>query len=74
MTPSEVKAYLVAHHRASLGDIATHFGSSPDATRHVLRHWLAKDRVRLLAGAGGCSGTGGCSCGKRPDEVYEWVG
>jgi putative ferrous iron transport protein C len=70
MTPSEVKVYLVERHRAALGDIAVHFGSSPDAVRQVLGHWLAKGRVRLLTER---SCAGGCSCAKRPDEVYEWV-
>ncbi|KJS43041.1 MAG: hypothetical protein VR70_03040 [Rhodospirillaceae bacterium BRH_c57] len=74
MTLSEVKAYLVDRRRAGLSDIAIHFGSSPDAVRHALRHWEDKGRVRVLSGGGSCSGSGaGCSCAKKAEDVFEWV-
>ncbi len=71
MTPSAVKAYLVERHRATLTDIAVHFGSSPDAVRQVLGQWMTKGRVRLLAG-GTCSGKT-CSCAQKTEEIFEWV-
>lgn len=73
---SEVKAYLVEHKRASLDDIATRFDSSPDAVHHVLETWIAKGRVRLLAGeGGGCGKTGSCcSCAGKEAKIYEWLG
>jgi putative ferrous iron transport protein C len=73
VTPSEVKAYLAERQRAPLGDIAVHFGSSPDAVRQVLQVWLNKGRVRRLSGGAGCPGKAGCSCSARIEEVYEWV-
>jgi hypothetical protein len=70
MTPSEVKGYLADRRRATVGDIATHFGSSPDAVAQVLRLWLDKGRVKCLPGHA-CPA--GCGCGTRPEDVYEWV-
>ena len=72
MTASAVKTYLSERHRASVTDVATHFGSSPDAARQVLGIWIAKGRVRAVVTAG-CSGAPGCTCGRRPVEIYEWV-
>ncbi|MCW2283778.1 hypothetical protein M2323_001790 [Rhodoblastus acidophilus] len=70
MTLMEAKAYLVARRRATLVDIATHFDSSPDAARQLMRHWLDKGRVKLLE-CRQCDA--GCHCGRGPDEIYEWV-
>lgn len=71
MTASEVKVYLQGRGRASLSDIAVHFGSSPDAVRQVLQLWRDKGRARLLTES--CCNTASCNCGKKPDDVYEWV-
>jgi hypothetical protein len=70
MTLADARAYLMERRRAALGDIATHFGSSPDAVRHVMQHWVAKGRVKLLQSER-CKT--GCACANRPDDVYEWV-
>ncbi|MBB4199321.1 hypothetical protein CCR94_21425 [Rhodoblastus sphagnicola] len=70
MTLTDAKAYLMDKRRATLCDIATHFDSSPDAARHVMQHWVAKGRAKLLRGAP-CKA--GCACASRPDDVYEWV-
>lgn len=71
MTLVEVKAYLMERHRAGLGEIATHFDTSPDTVRQLLGHWIAKGRVRQVD-AGSCAA--GCHCHIRQDEIYEWVG
>ncbi|OAN54581.1 hypothetical protein A6A04_11680 [Paramagnetospirillum marisnigri] len=71
LTLTEVKALLRERHRASLGEIALHFGSNPEAVRQALGHWQAKGRVRRLDG-GACAS--GCHCAMRTEEVYEWVG
>jgi len=70
ITLAQAKAYLIERGRAPLGDIATRFDSSPDATRQVMQHWVAKGRAKILA-CGPCKS--GCACAERPDEVYEWV-
>jgi putative ferrous iron transport protein C len=70
ITLVEAKAFLIDRHRASLGDLAVHFDSSPEAARLVMQHWLDKGRARLLD-VGKCKG--GCNCASRPEEVYEWV-
>lgn len=72
MTLTEVKAYLVDRGRASLADIAIHFGSSPDAARQVVQHWVDKGRVRVSA-AGSCAGRSGCCCAKKAEEIFEWL-
>lgn len=71
MTASELKAYLAERGRASLGDIAIHFGSSPDAVRQAAQLWVGKGRLRAIEGSG-CKT--GCNCGHKPETVYEWVG
>lgn len=81
MTPTAVKAYLRDRHRASLGDIATHFGSTPEAVRPILSLWQNKGRLRCLNDAGddGCACTKGCGrCSgathsRAGSEVYEWL-
>jgi hypothetical protein len=70
MTLIGVKALMMERRRATLTDIAVHFGSSPDAARQIMRLWLDKGRVRVLE-RGACKG--GCSCATPPVEVYEWV-
>jgi len=70
ITLAQAKTYLMERGRAPLGDIATRFGSSPDATRQVMRHWVDKGRAKILE-CGTCKS--GCACATRPDEVYEWV-
>lgn len=71
VTLLEVKAFLVERRLASLSDIVIHFDTTPDAAHQVLSHWLTKGKVRT-ADSGTCKA--GCSCSKRPDEIYEWVG
>jgi predicted ArsR family transcriptional regulator len=70
MTLTDAKAYLMERRRATLGDIATHFGSSPDAAREIMRRWVEKGRVKLQQGKV-CKT--GCHCDNRPDDVYEWL-
>jgi len=70
MTLVEVKAYLMERHRAGLGEIATHFDTSPDTIRQMLGQWIAKGRVRKVDN-GSCAA--GCHCAIRHDEIYEWI-
>jgi hypothetical protein len=68
----EVRDYLKAHGRASLADLANRFGSEPDALRGLLGKWVAKGRVRRLAGDGSCS-SACCRCEPDRVEIYEWT-
>jgi putative ferrous iron transport protein C len=71
MTLVEVKAFLQERHRAGLGEIATHFDSSPDTVRQMLGQWMAKGKVRQVDN-GSCAA--GCHCHIRHDEIFEWIG
>lgn len=70
LTPSTVKTYLQGCQRASLSEIAIHFGSSADAVRQLLTLWLDKGRIRRLDAV--CSGKS-CSCARKNEDLYEWV-
>ncbi|OQW90923.1 MAG: hypothetical protein BWK79_18355 [Beggiatoa sp. IS2] len=69
MTLFELKAYLQAHERATLTDMAYHFNSEPDVVAGMLAHWVRKGKVRQLVQT---SCHKGCCAGNLPD-LYEWV-
>lgn len=80
-SPSELKVFLKAHRRASLADMAVHFGVSNDTVRALLEPWIAKRKVRRIAPANAnpanaspsCGGVcGGCCCASSAAEVYAW--
>ena len=69
---SDLKAYLMKAHRASIDELAIHFAMPPDALRGMLDHWIRKGRiVRVTEGAGKCGSC--CACGSKPGEIYRWV-
>ena len=72
MILSEIKQYLMKNKRATLGDLAIHFDTDPDAMRGMLEQWIRKGRVLKSDHQSGCSN----SCGKCGDdsamEIYEW--
>ncbi len=73
MTLRELKVYLSARGRASVAEMAVHFGSSPDVVRALVDKWRSRDCIRLVRHCRLCSG--GADCGNRAaTEVYEWVG
>ncbi len=72
MTLRELKVYLSARGRASVAEMAVHFGASPDVVRAMVDKWRSRDCIRLVRHCGLCSG--GAYCGNRAaTEVYEWV-
>jgi hypothetical protein len=45
MILSEIKRYLVEHKQATLGDLAIHFDTDPEAMRGMLEQWIQRGRV-----------------------------
>ncbi|EPY01252.1 FeoC-like transcriptional regulator [Magnetospirillum fulvum] len=75
LTMRSVRDYLAESGQVSLGDIAVHFESSPEAARQVLDQWVAKGKVRRSEQGGTCGKAGAsCCCAAKPQEVYEWTG
>lgn len=73
MILNDVKAYLSERERASVADLAIHFGIDAAAIRGMLEIWERKGRVRHLEPAtGGCLGCRGCD--DAMSDVYVWVG
>lgn len=73
MTMSSVRDYLVANRRATLADIAVHFGSAPDAVRPVVERWQEKGRIEVVAPESSCGKSGpACGCCAGPAAVYVW--
>jgi hypothetical protein len=74
MILSEIKRYLQDRKQATLGDLAVHFDSDPEAIRGVLLHWIRKGRVSKLESTAGCSrGCGSKCCNDAAVEIYEWL-
>jgi DeoR/GlpR family transcriptional regulator of sugar metabolism len=72
MILSDLKSYLAERKRAPIGDLASRFGSEPDAIRGMLAHLMRKGRVRRLDSGAVC---GGCQkCDAFALEIYEWTG
>ncbi len=73
MILSEIKKYLMQHKRVTLGDLACHFGTEPEAMKGMLGQWIRKGKVLKIDVQAGCSRT----CGKCGDgatmEIYEWT-
>lgn len=75
MTLSQLKAFMIERKRASINEIALHFGSAPDAVRPMIEIWVAKGRMARLDQQGGCGKMGAsCSCHAAPSEIFEWQG
>jgi len=71
MILAEVRSYLQTHRRATLHDMAIHFGTDPDALRGMLSKWEAKGKVVKLPAGTPC-GSACCHCDPATIEVYEW--
>jgi len=64
----ELNAYLAERKRASLTELAEHFGADAAALRGMLAMLIAKKRVeRERTTCGGC-----VKCGPEQTEVYRW--
>lgn len=72
MTLRDLKMYLSTRGRASVAEMAVHFGSSADVVRALVDRWRSRDCIRLVRHCGLCSGGGDCDS-RAATEVYEWV-
>lgn len=68
----ELSAFLRAHRRAALKDLAHRFDADPEALRGMLEFLERKGRVRKLPVGTTCSGC--CQCDPTSIELYEWQG
>ncbi|AJE21821.1 FeoC-like transcriptional regulator [Azotobacter chroococcum] len=73
MILAEIGQYLRQHGRASLRDLATATGSTPEAVEAMLATLARKGRVRRLP-AGSTCGTACCQCDPATLALYEWIG
>ena len=72
MILSDIKQYLQQRGQASLGDIAIHFDSSPDAVRGMLDIWIRKGKVRKRMANSACGDS--CNqCDSSSTEIYLWL-
>lgn len=73
MILADLRLFLQARNRATLGDLVLHFHTEADALRGMLAKWIKKGKVRqLMAGGENCGG-GCCKCDPLLTEIYEWV-
>ncbi len=71
MILSEVRDYLRERRQASLGDIALHFDSDPEAVRGMLEVWVRKGKVERSTLMPAC-GSGCNKCDVASTEIYRW--
>ena len=67
----ELQSYLAVRGVCSLAELSRHFGTSPDAMRGMLSHWMRKGRV--TEEVAGCN-KGCVSCPPEQLEMYRWQG
>lgn len=72
MILSDIRKYLEQRGQASLGDIALHFDTEPDAVRGMLEAWMRKGKVIKRSSSASC-GTACQSCDAASTELYVWV-
>lgn len=72
MILSDIKEYLVKHKRVTLGDLAVHFGTEPEAMKGMLDLWIRKGRVVKSDGRACCAKSCGTCAGAAAMEIYEW--
>lgn len=71
MILSDLRDYLRQHGQATLGDMALHFDTDPQALRGMLEIWVRKGRVEHSTLMPAC----GSSCNKcdmASTEIYRW--
>ena len=72
MILSDIKRYLQDHKQATLGDLAVHFDTDPEAMRGMLERWIQKGRVAKSASRASCSQSCSKCCSDTPTEIYAW--
>lgn len=73
MILSEIKNYMIQHKRVTLGDLACHFDTEPEAMKGMLGQWIRKGKVLKLNEQAGCNKTCGKCCDGAAMEIYEWT-
>ncbi len=68
----EVRDYLRERGQATLGDIALHLGSDPEAVRGMLEVWVRKGKVERSTLMPAC-GSGCSKCDVASTEIYRWL-
>lgn len=67
-----IKQHLMKVKMATLSSLCLLFKAEPDTMRCLLKHWMAKGKVRQCVKKPAC----GSQCFKCPTdmtEIYEWV-
>lgn len=72
MILSEIRHYLEDRKQVTLGDLAIHFDTDPDAMRGMLNQWMRKGMVVKSESRAGCSKKCGNCSGHAVMEIYEW--
>ncbi|MBI4776545.1 MAG: FeoC-like transcriptional regulator [Deltaproteobacteria bacterium] len=72
MILAEIRRYLMERKRATLGDLALHFDTEPDAMRGMLEQWIRKGKVLRLDIQGSCGKACSTCCCDSAVEIYEW--
>ncbi len=72
MILSEMRDYLRDRGQATLGDIALHFDSDPEAVRGMLELWVRKGKIERSTLMPACGGS--CKqCDMASTAVYRWL-
>ena len=72
MSLLDIKQHMMKVKMATLGSLCHLFCAEPDTVRCMLRHWIAKGKIRQCIKTPAC----GSKCFKCPStmiEMYEWV-
>jgi predicted ArsR family transcriptional regulator len=72
MILSDIKRYLQDRKQATLGDLAVHFDTDPEAMRGMLEQWIQKGRVAKSALRANCNRSCSKCCSDATIELYEW--
>jgi len=72
MILAQIRDYLRERGLVSLGDLALHFDSDPEAMRGMLEQWIRRGRVRKRLASASC-GSGCTQCDPKTVELYEWM-
>ena len=72
MILSDIKNYLQQRGQASLGDIALHFKSDPEAVRGMPDVWIRKGKVIKQTSTASC-GSSCQQCDPATTEIYVWA-
>jgi bacterioferritin-associated ferredoxin len=72
MLLTDLRDYLSDRKRASVTDLASHFGMESHAIEGLLALWMTKGRVRRLKDHLPCGTCGKCESALT--DIYEWIG